>query len=214
MNAPCARPKCSTSQAGSAAARSAIVRTPSASSFALDFGPMPLILRAGSGQMRRSMSPGRSSVRPSGLSSSEAIFARSLFGAMPIEQESPVAARTASLIARATACARSQGSGSGSPDVPVCFGMHVGEVDVDLVDAVILDPRRDRAHRVLEEPRILAVGIEIDGQQHRVRRELRGLHEPHRRMQAEGAGLVGRGRDDAAARRSGEASRTCARARP
>ena len=156
---------------------------------------MPLILRAGSGQMRRSMSPSRMSVSPSGLSSSEAIFARSLFGAMPIEQDSPVAARTASLIERATACAlvpaiarRLARDGAG------CIRMHVRQVDVDLVDAVVLDPRGDRAHRVLEETRVFPVGVEIDRQQHGVGRELRGLHEPHGRMEAERARLVGRGR--------------------
>ena len=201
MNAPCARPKCSTSHAGSAAARSAIVTTPSASSFALDLGPMPLILRAGSGQMRRSMSPSRMSVSPSGLSSSEAIFARSLFGAMPIEQESPVAARTASLIERATACARSQRSPAGSLATDAGrVGVHVGQIDVDLVDAVVLDPRRDRAHRVLEETRVLPVGVEIDRQQHGVGRELRGFHEPHGRVEAERARRVGRGRGHAPSR--------------
>ncbi len=53
-------------------------------------------------------------VNPSGLSSSEAILASSLFGATPIEQDSPVAARTACLIADATMRARSQASCSGS----------------------------------------------------------------------------------------------------
>ena len=76
--------------------------------------------------------------------------------------------------------------------------MHVRQVDVDLVDAVVLDPRRDRAHRVLEEPRVFPVRVEIGGQQHGVRRELRRLHQPHGRMQAQRARLVGRGRDDAA----------------
>ena len=150
--------------------------------------------------MRRGTSSARSSVSPSGLSSSEAIFASSLFGATPIEHESPVAARTASLIdcatsprappriARRLAAARS----------PASRRMHVGQVDVDLVDAVVLDLRRDRAHRGLEQPRILAVRVEVGRQQHRVGRELRGLHQAHRRVQAERPRLVGRRGDDAA----------------
>jgi hypothetical protein len=40
----------------------------------------------------------RTIVTPSGLSSSDAIFASNLFGAIPIDDDSPVAARTASLI--------------------------------------------------------------------------------------------------------------------
>ena len=39
---------------------------------------------------------------PSGLSSSEAIFDNSLLGVMPIEQESPVARRTLSLMRAAS----------------------------------------------------------------------------------------------------------------
>jgi hypothetical protein len=48
---------------------------PNAASFSAAFGPMPLILRAGSGQMRRSISSGVRMVSPSGLSSSEEILA-------------------------------------------------------------------------------------------------------------------------------------------
>ena len=56
--------------------------------------------RAGSGQIRVGTSASRSTVSPSGLSRSDAIFASSLFGATAIEQVSPVASRTASLSAR------------------------------------------------------------------------------------------------------------------
>jgi hypothetical protein len=66
-----------------------------------DFGPIPLILLAFNGHTRPAKSAGSTSVRPSGLSNSEAIFASNLFGAIPIEQDNPVAARTASLIRRA-----------------------------------------------------------------------------------------------------------------
>ncbi len=64
------------------------------------FGPMPLMRPTGSGQIRVAMSPGPISVSPSGLSRSEAIFASSLFGAMPTEQVSAVSSRIARLIAR------------------------------------------------------------------------------------------------------------------
>jgi hypothetical protein len=72
--------------------------------------PMPLILRGGSGQIRVARSSGRRIVRPSGLSSSEAILASSLLGATAIEHDNPVAARTAPLSARAMPRARSHGS--------------------------------------------------------------------------------------------------------
>ena len=75
----------------------------------------------------------------------------------------------------------------------------VAQVGVDLVDAAILDQRRDLAHRALEQARVLAVLVEVDRQQHRVRREHCRLHHPHRREHAELARLVSAGRDDAAA---------------
>ena len=90
-----------------------MVRMPSASSFAPAFGPMPFTLRTASGQMRDGTSPAVITVMPPGLSRSEAIFARSLFGVTPTEQDSPVAARTAACIS--TASARAAGQGSGCP---------------------------------------------------------------------------------------------------
>ena len=63
--------------------------------------------------------------------------------------------------------------------------MHIGEIDVDLVDAVVLDLRRDRAHRRLEQTRVPAVRVEVGRQQYGVGRKLRGLHQAHRRMQAD-----------------------------
>jgi len=74
---------------------------PRAVSFSVALGPIPLILRAGRGQMRWGMSSWSSRVRPSGLSRSEQILASSLFGVMPMEQVRPVAANTASLMRRA-----------------------------------------------------------------------------------------------------------------
>ncbi len=87
---------------------------PSASSRAAAFGPMPFTLRAASGQMRVAMSASVTTVRPPGLSSSEAILERSLLGVMPIEQESPVASRTERWMSVATTRARTQGSGAPS----------------------------------------------------------------------------------------------------
>jgi hypothetical protein len=90
------------------------------------------------------------------LSSSDAIFASSLFGATAIEHDNPVAARTACLIALAARRARCQGSsviaGSGDAARGVVGRRHTGQVDVDLIDAAILDFGRDRAHGGLEQP--------------------------------------------------------------
>ena len=77
----------------------------------------------------------------------------------------------------------------------------VGQVDVDFVDAAVLDLRRDSGDRGLEQPRIPAVRVEIGGQPDRVGREARGLHESHAGMHAERARFVGRGRGDTRARR-------------
>ena len=98
IQAPVALPKCAISQSRSRAAMSPTVRRPSASSLASAFGPMPLTLRTGSGQMRCGTSSSDTTVSPFGFSRSEQIFASSLFGATPIEQERPVASRTASLM--------------------------------------------------------------------------------------------------------------------
>ena len=74
----------------------------------------------------------------------------------------------------------------------------VGQVDVDLVDAAVLDDRGDGTNGCLEEPRVVAVPVEIDRQQHSVGCQLRGLHRAHRREHAECARLVGAGRHHAA----------------
>src|SRR3954468_23339355 len=47
----------------------------------------------------------------------------------------------------------------------------IGEIDIDLVDAAVLDTRRYRTDRGLEKPRIVAIGVEVDRKQYRVRRE-------------------------------------------
>src|SRR4029453_16795460 len=52
---------------------------------------------------------------------------------------------------------------------------HLGQVDVDLVDAAVFDQRRDLGHGRLEAPRVQAVALEIGGQQQRVGRRPRCL---------------------------------------
>ena len=91
-----------------------MVRIPSVSSRAFALGPMPFTFRTGRGQIRAGTSPSVSTVRPPGLSSSEAIFDKSLFGVMPIEHESPVASRTARWMSVAITRARTQESGAPS----------------------------------------------------------------------------------------------------
>ncbi len=76
---------------------------------------------------------------------------------------------------------------------------HVAEVDVDLVDAAVLDHRRDLGDRGLEQARVAPVLVEVDRQQHRVGAARGGLHQPHPGMHAMVARGVGGGRDDAAA---------------
>ncbi len=71
---------------------------PSDSSFFVALGPIPLILRTDSGQIRSGMSDISRIVRPSGFPRSEHILDNSLFGVIPMEQESPVASCTACLI--------------------------------------------------------------------------------------------------------------------
>ena len=76
----------------------------------------------------------------------------------------------------------------------------VGQVDVDLVDAAILDVRGDRANGGLEQARIVTVRVEVDRQQDRIGCQRGRLHHAHRRMQAQRARFVRRRRDDAAPR--------------
>ena len=71
---------------------------------------MPLTLRAASGQMRVGMSASVSTVRPSGLSSSEAILLSNLLGVTPTEQVSPV--RRSTLLRISWASARTPPKGS------------------------------------------------------------------------------------------------------
>ena len=151
--------------------------------------------RTGSGQMRAGTSAAVRIVRPSGLSSSEAIFDSSLFGVTPIEQLRPVASPDA-VADVLRHCAH-----AAEPVVPdrVVHAGDLRQVDVDLVDAAVLDVRRDLGDRGLEEARIVPVLVEVGRQQHRVGRQQRGLHQAHARMHAEVARRVGGGGDHAAA---------------
>ncbi len=74
----------------------------------------------------------------------------------------------------------------------------VREVDVDLVDAAILDLGRDRAHGRLEQLRVALVRVEVGRQADRIGREPRRLHEPHAGIHAERARFVSCGRRDSA----------------
>jgi hypothetical protein len=94
-------------------------------------GPMPLILRQGSGQICVCRSASCTMLMPLGLLNSLAILASSLLGATPTEQVRPVASRMLLQQPRQHAPALALAAG------------HVGEVDVDLVDAAVFHHRRD-----------------------------------------------------------------------
>ena len=151
--------------------------------------------RTGSGQMRVGSSSSVRIVSPSGLSSSEAIFDSSLFGVTPIEQLSPVARLTLLRIS----CATARTPPSGSCASASCTPGTCAQVDVDLVDAAVLDQRRDFGHRRLEHLRVAPVGVEVHRQQHRIRRAQCGLHHAHGREHAQVARGIGGGGDDTAA---------------
>ena len=80
-----------------------MVVIPNAINFFSAFGPIPLILRTGSGQIRLGISSSFKIVTPSGLFRSDPILASNLFGVIAIEQVKPVAAITACLIRIASA---------------------------------------------------------------------------------------------------------------
>ena len=91
--APWVGPKWRISHRRSRAASSPMVRMPSACRRASSLGPMPLILRHGSGQMSGCKSASRTMLMPLGLLNSLAILASSLLGATPMEQVRPVASK-------------------------------------------------------------------------------------------------------------------------
>ena len=145
-----ARRTAATSCARSACASSPIVAMPSACELrgrlradAVD-ACAPAAARSRSGT-----SASRTIVRPSGLSSSDAIFASSLFGATAIEHDEP-GGLAHGVLERARDVARAPPRIVVGLRSLVLGQRHVGQVDVDLVDAAVLDLRRDRAHRLLE----------------------------------------------------------------
>jgi hypothetical protein len=180
-------PKCWSNSAGSAAATSPIVWMPSVASFSLAFGPMPFTFFAGSGQIRAGMSPGSSKVRPSGLSRSEQIFDSNL-----VRCDADRTGQSGRRMHPVLQSARYRAT------AVVLGARNVGEVDVDLVDAAVLDARCDASHRRLEESRVLAIFVEVDRQQDRRRGQLRRLHHAHARVDAERTRLVRARRDHAA----------------
>lgn len=76
---------------------------------------------------------------------------------------------------------------------------HVGQIEVDLVDAPVLDEGCDLRHGGLERARDAAVGLVVAGEQYGVRGQGRRLHEAHARADPEDPCLVGGGGDDASA---------------
>jgi hypothetical protein len=80
----------------------------------------------------------------------------------------------------------------------LCIVRQGTEVDVDLIDAAILDVRRHGGDGGLEQARVVAIGVEVDRQQDRVGRQLRRLHHAHAGEHAQRPRLVGRGGDHAA----------------
>jgi len=68
-----------------------------------------------------------------------------------------------------------------------------GQVDVDLVDPAVLDPRREGRDSHLEPPRVMSVGREIGRQQDCIRCKTGRGHQPHAGVHAQRSRLVGRG---------------------
>ncbi len=73
-----------------------------------------------------------------------------------------------------------------------------GEIDINFIDAHVLDDGTQMGHGLLEAGRILAVGLEIGWQQDTIGRQPGGLHDAHGGKHAERARRIGGGGDDAA----------------
>ena len=91
---------------------------------------------------------------------------------------------------------------------------NIGEVEVDLVDAAVFDRGREPGDGHLEQARELAVFVEVGGQQDRVGRQRRRLHQPHAGVHAQRPRLVGGGGDHAAAGVVAAAARSVGYRRP
>ena len=73
----------------------------------------------------------------------------------------------------------------------------VGKIDVDLVDAPVFDQRGDAGHGGLEAPGVVAIGLEIGRQQDGIGGQLCRFHQAHAGKDAERAGFISRGGNDA-----------------
>ena len=89
------------------AASAPSVRMPRSSSRLTVFGPMPGTSPGEAAAKRREASSRLSTTKPSGFSASDAIFATSLLGPIPIEQPRPVRSLIAAFTRRAAAFGRS-----------------------------------------------------------------------------------------------------------
>ena len=95
-------PKRRTSQGRERSASCPAVSTPAARSCAAVRGPIPQIASTGSGARNSASRPGGTTVSPSGLSTSDAIFATDFPVATPHETVSSVSSRTRRLIQAAS----------------------------------------------------------------------------------------------------------------
>ena len=188
---PCACPTSRTSSSAETCSRSATVCTPTRRSRSAVAGPTPGITPTFIGRSRSRSVPGGTTTRPSGLSRSLAILATSLEVATPTEpQRPPVTSRTSSLSCSATAV---------TPATLTVVQAGRGEVDERLVERERLDQGRELAQQRHHRDAAGPVGVEPAGEERRVRAAGARLGGGHRRAHPEGAGLVGRGGDDAAA---------------
>ena len=155
------------------------------------FGPMPHMRSIGSGA-RNAATSGPTTVRPSGLLTSLAIFAANLDDATPAEHVRPVAsndvlrmrARDRLAVAEERAAA--------------------GDVEERLVDREAFDERRVAVEDVEDLRAHLVVAAARRRHDDRLRAAAERLGHRHRRAAAEHARLVRRRGDDAAPRRAAD----------
>ncbi len=79
------------------------------------------------------------------------------------------------------------------------IAFHLGEIDVNLIDAAIFDRVHLAGERRLEQLRVAAILVEIDWQKHAGRAQVERFAQRHAGADAEGARLVGGGGDHTAA---------------
>ena len=164
-----------------------MVRTPIAASRSLVTGPTPHISSTGRSCRKESSVPGSTITRPSGLATCEAILARCLVRATPIEIGRPSSLRTRRRIA------------------PRYFGGRAeqmraaGNIGKSFVDGNALDQRGEivehRDDRIAEPLVVAKMAADKD----QVRAELARPEARHAAGDPEGLGFVGSGQHDAAA---------------